>query len=217
MSDASNVITTSVITAISTSGLLSIALKVWIEKGVEHKFNERLATHTAKLTRDNELEITAFKHKLELAAAEQNYRFTHVFEKTVTAIAETHGKLVDLHDALNERILNCEGLDDPEYVKLTLFVNEKWDSFQEFYKQKRIFVPKSIDEKIGEFANEITRCQSLHDRMLKAEKAKVNQEAMEKMLEAFEKLMDSLLELRSELIDEFQRVLGFPIDDKGKQ
>src|ERR1700722_13306115 len=83
-----------------TAAVLTPFVKGWIQKGIEHTFDEKLATHKAKLARANELDVAEFKHKVQLAAAEQNFRFSRVFEKTVEVIGNTYARLVEFRSAV---------------------------------------------------------------------------------------------------------------------
>jgi len=79
------------------------------------------------------LQIAEFKHKLELAAAERNFRFSKVFEKTADAIASMHQKLLDLNDALNTFNQSKVGL-DTNMLQLAESVEEKWQVFVKAFK-----------------------------------------------------------------------------------
>ena len=45
-----------------------------------------------------------------------------------------------------------EGLDETQKKELAKHVNERWKEFESYYKQNKIYIPKSTAEKIREFS-----------------------------------------------------------------
>src|SRR5262245_45743493 len=92
------------ITLLTSGGLTGVANLIfteWYKRRLDHQFNEKLATHTAKLERENELAISEFKHKLETAALERNVQYSQVFKTTVEVIETTYKNLLAMKDAVD--------------------------------------------------------------------------------------------------------------------
>lgn len=206
MSDALTIL----VSVIASGGTTLAICQHLIQKRVEHEFNMRLATHTAELNRKMELELAEFKHKLELAAAERNHRFSRVFDKTATAIADTHQQIVEFSDAVYAQIILIDGSADQSRESLIAVMKERWEVFQAAYKRNRIYIPKRTNGKIAEISEALMELERKYIRFLMAENANINEVALERHEKGIDELLKKIPSLRAELVDEFQSILGFP-------
>lgn len=205
------ILTTALTTAAGTGGICFLIFKVWFENACA----KQLETHKSQLSRDNELEIALFKHKLELAAAERNFRFSHVFEKTAEAIINTYRQLVELRNAVNAYTMSLEGLDETKKKELAKVVEEKWQGFETSFQQNKILIPKSTAKQIRNFSDTLAAFRRKYGWLVAFEKSpNANQDILEKQNTKIEKMMYDIPEILTALEDEFQTILGFRMDDK---
>ncbi len=204
---------------VTVSGGLLLSILIFLPKNwllerlknsIKSEYDKELETHKANLKRDYDVQI----EKMKAEIAEKQFRFSHIFEKTATAIADTHQHLIELHDTVYAQVILIEGTNDPERKKLIGLLGERWQTFDAFYKRNRIFIPKNTDKAIGVFTNSLINLQQQYSRFLMAEKAQINMQALERHEKAIEDLLNTIPKLRSALVDEFQQILGFPIEDK---
>lgn len=226
----------SLLGTLAGSGLVVLAARKWIE----HQYEKALTEHKAKLDRENGLELTHFKHTLDLKASalnsqfqlelenyrnkldhaskEQHFRFSHVFDKTADAIVTMHRALVKLRDIVAFQAAYAEGLDEPKKQELKNEVQETWDAFQELFRKDRIYIPKKTVKQIDEFSKILKTFQHQYAWLRKYEQSpSARVDLIEKRGEKLDDLMYKIPQLLSELEDDFQRILGFPIDEEPKK
>ncbi len=149
-----------VIVSIVTSGLLSGGLiwltKSWIterlKNAIKHEYDEKLETHKAQLKSQSEVEIERLKSQLQIAASENNVRFSKVFERTAETIATTHEKLLALQDAVVSYTSPIEFEGTPSKEERRKIVSETLVEFNRYYRPRSLFLPKETATKLDEFA-----------------------------------------------------------------
>jgi hypothetical protein len=204
-------ILTALTTAAGTGGICFLIFKLWFEKACA----KQLETHKSKLSRDNELEIALFKHKLELAAAERNFRFSHVFEKTAEAIVNTYRHLGEMNESVKDYPESLGLVDETKTSGLRNISEEKCREFLNCFKRDRIFIPKTTAKRILDFTSKLStvqRRQGWLDSFKRSPNA--NYEVVEEQSAKIGGQQHEIQELLTALQDEFQKILGFPMEDK---
>jgi hypothetical protein len=181
------------ITSGSVNGIAYLLFRVWYEKAVEHKFNEKLSR---------------FKHDLEIAAMERHVRFSKVFDETAKVIATTHKLLSELWTAAQDYAQLIEPPPEEKTEREKVFLR-KAQEFSEYYPPNAIYIPKETSEKVRAISNKIISFARTHAISVKMQKAQVrNIEAVESNDKEYLKLVEEIPDGLSELRDEFQNLLG---------
>jgi len=187
------------ITSGSVSTLANLVFRVWYEKSVEHKFNEKL---------------TSFKHDLEIAAMERHVRYSKVFDDMAKVIATTHKLLSELWATAQDYAQLMEPPPEEKAERERAFL-KKVQEFSEYYPPNAIYIPKETSEKIGFLANKIRSFARTYAIGVAMQKAQVrNIEAVESNDKKYLKLVEEIPDGLSELKDEFQKLLGVAKDEK---
>ena len=204
------IIITALTTSTGTGGIFFLIFKIWFEKAC----TKQLETHKSKLSRDNELEIASFKHKLELAAAERHVQYSRVFEKTADIIAETYGKLLALKDAADDYTQPMEPSDSSRQ-ELAKVYKQKAQDFLQYFSPKKIYIPKETADKIRVFHNTLHRATIQYSMALAVSNSPTREPAKYgKLFDDFFKSSDEVPKLLELLEDDFQKLLGFRVEGK---
>jgi hypothetical protein len=211
-----------IVTILSSGALSSVLVflfRNWISErikaSIQHEYDQKLETHKAQLRSQTETEIVRLKTQLEIAAAERTFRFSHVFERTAEAIATTYQKLLELEQAVQNYTQLLEPSDDPNRTELAKILRTKANEFSEYFRPNRIYIPKSTAEKIRIFSDAVHGLAFHFSMAMAVEKAQVrNPDLVEERHRTLEELRNKVPELLTSLEDDFQKVLGFPIEGK---
>ena len=217
--DLINIISSGVF-ATALTGALAFLGRNWISErlkaSIQHEYDQKLETHKAQLKSQTEAEIIRLKAQLEIAAAERSFRFSHVFERTADTIAATHQKLLELQKAADDytQQMPTPGQEKEQFLRL---FQEKSEAFQEYFPPKRLYLPKDTASKVRDFYQALQKtdptCRSAVE-MLFARSKHVT--TVESALKGASERYQQVRELLDLLEDDFQRVLGFPIEKKQK-
>ena len=179
---------------------------------VEHIYNEKLATHSAPLDRANELAVAEFKHKLELAATERNFRFSHTFEETAKIIAGTYERLVALNQAVVDYTQQVDSAGATVKDELKKKYQQMANELYEYLLPKKIYVPKDTAGKILELARTIHSSAMQYSIAVNTGKAlERTSDTTGRLFDQFFASMDAIPKLMDSLETEFQTILGFPL------
>ncbi len=188
-----NAFLVALITSGGVNGVAYLVFKVWYEKAVEHKFNEKLAS---------------FKHDLETAAMERHVRYSKVFEDTAKVIATTHKLLSELWTTAQDYAQLMEPPPEEKAEREKAFL-KKVQEFAEYYPPNAIYIPKQTSEKIRVVSNKIMSFARTHAIGATMQKAQVrNVAALESNDKKYLQLVEEIPVGLSELKDEFQKLLG---------
>lgn len=198
--------------AAATSGTLIFLFKNWISEriknSIEFEYNQKLETHKAQLQSQNEIEITKLKADLEVAAAERNFRYSRVFEKTEETIATAYEKLMEIKNTANDFMM-LSADDGEKHEEMIRLMTQQRSDFQTYFERRLIYLPKDTATKIMIFATKSVLVTLNYARILKMERAKISPEVIEERREKFEKSIEEVDEILRLLRDDLQRVLGF--------
>lgn len=148
---------------ILSSGALASAIvflaRSWISErlkaAIQHEYDQKLETHKAKLQSASEVEIEKLKSQLQIAASERSIKLSKVFEDQAETIAETYAKLVALITAIEHYTSIIEYEKTPPKAERRLKVGERMGEFFDYYKPRRIYLPKETQSQIDAFVNQL--------------------------------------------------------------
>jgi hypothetical protein len=206
----------------SSFGLTTITLtaigafaREWIlkrlEESIKSEYKHKLESYKAELKHTSDVEIENLKSRLAVQAAERNTRFSRIFEKTADVIAKTHGLLIEAER--ESRSISAHLARGEEQRDELLESNtKKWAEFFGYYELNGIYIPNETKVKIEEFANAVTELP-LNAMLLKRVSKESQPTGDELSVEKFALLFEKISLLRTALENEFQKQLGFSIDD----
>src|SRR5262245_1847031 len=154
MPDTLTILTSVVSSAVVSSGAVFI-LRNWISEkiksSIQHEYNEKLETHKAQLKSHSEIATEQLKSQLQIAAAERNIKLTRIFEDQADVIAETYSKLMAVVSAFEEYTAAMEFENTPPKSERRKILGQRMGEFLNYYKPKRIYIPKQTQAKVDEF------------------------------------------------------------------
>jgi hypothetical protein len=168
-----------------------------------------------KLRKDTETELARLNAELQRVTAEQNVRFSHIFEKTSTAIATTHQTLTDLLLAVDHFVRFYGESNKTTNENLHNDVKQKWDTFYASFKYNKLYIRPSTVRKIQDFSDKLSALQSSTSYLRHLQGlGDTSQETLDRYSEEPKQLQAEIPRLLNELEDEFQEVLGVPMQKK---
>lgn len=151
-----------IITILSSGALSSVLVflfRNWISErikaSIQHEYDQKLETHKAQLKAESEISVEKLKSQLQVAAAERSIKLTKVFEQQADAIAETYSKLVTMITTVEEYTSVVEYENTPSKAIRRKKVGEKMTEFYDYYKPRRIYLPKETQSSIDAFAKQL--------------------------------------------------------------
>jgi hypothetical protein len=175
---------------------------------LKHWFLERLK-HSIR----HEYKIKLETHKVELnqLLAQNNFRYSQVFNKTENVIATVYKMLLELKDA-SEGVTGANMVINEDRFKVFL---EKAQEFLKFYEPNKIYIPKKTAKKTKSLFH------TLQDAVVKWHVAiQMSQSPAADIAQRkgyFEKYFATTKEipdLLSQIEVDFQTILGFPMSDE---
>lgn len=161
---------------------------------------------TLKASLKSETDIAAERLKAELHIAGSEQQLLH--DKVAETVAETYARLQRFHAAVTSYTKVSEFSSDLPKADRRKAVEETMEAFHEYYKPKKILIPKRTAEKIDKFedklfniAQEFMWSVEHHD-----DSGRVDYDTCAKIEKAMSEEVPLLLEL---LEQEFQHLLGF--------
>jgi hypothetical protein len=181
-----------------------------ITNSIKHEYDKELETHKSDLKRDYDVQI----EKLKAELAEKKFRFSHVFERTAETIATTYAKLVEMKNTVNAYTFFYEGLDESEKKEMISRLIVTRRDFVNYFEKNRIYIPKSTADKIVSFSETLHRMQLKYGNVMRLEQANVSSNVVMEHSAEYTNLFEQVPEFQRLLEDDFQKILGFPIEEK---
>ncbi len=226
-----------VLTSLVGSGLLTAALvflaKNWISErlknAIKSEYDLKLENHRAdlkresdreierlksELKRDSDREIEHLKGQLQIIAAERNIRLTRVFDETAKQIATIYAKLWELKEAADDFTILISARNDPNKDTLLGIFNKTLGDVVRYVRLNQIYLPQATNQKLWEYVWALQSAVRSYEMLLTAESHGVRSEVRDKLGERFQKASEKPPELFELLHDEFQKNLGFPIEER---
>jgi hypothetical protein len=148
-----------ILSSLAASGLLTAALlwltKNWISErlknAIKHEYDEKLETHKAQLKSQSDISIERLKSQLQVTAAERNFRYSKIFERTAETVAETYKRLLVFHDAVASYTSPMEWQGEPTKAEKRKTAGDRYKEFLDYYRPNCLFLPKETERRIDEF------------------------------------------------------------------
>lgn len=210
-----------ILSSITFSGLLTGALvfltRSWIaerlKNAIRHEYDQKLETHKAQLKADSDVAIEHLRSQLQIAASEQNVRFSQIFERTADTVASTYGRLWAIHEAFKNYVREP---DSPNSAKKREIVETALREFRDYFMPRRILIPKEAAQGVEEFHKKLR--EAIIDVRIGVEEANnpgrsgvISIEVWKKTLAMMDHELPSLLE---ELDRDFRKTLGTIKDEQ---
>lgn len=195
--------------SIALTSAIAFLFRNWISERLKNsirlEYEKQLETHKADLKRDYDFQVERLKAEL----AQQNFRFSHVFENTAAAIETIYQKLVVLKQASDSYVAICAQY--PKDSSYMLFHSKAMD-FMEYFSKNKIYFPKPTATQIDIYFHilkEVTGNYQVFPDPSKIKKDTVGINFVNEIATKGNQL-PTLLQL---LEDDFQKILGFPMPE----
>jgi hypothetical protein len=153
---------------------------------------------------ESDRDLEAFKARLQVAAAERQIRYSHVFELTAEVLANLYAKLIDLNAAVLE--FNSPAIDNADRPRLQQVAQQKGDELRAYYIPRQIYIPKKTQRSISKHLNMLYGFAHKSSLLRLMPSTAANLES--RCQEATSIQDEQLPALLSLLQDDFQRLLG---------
>jgi hypothetical protein len=177
-----------------------------VKNAIRHEYDCKLEAHKAQIKAEGDSILERLKAELQIAAIERNVRFSRVFEKTLTVIAETYAKLVVFLDAVDR--LTQPPIAQPHTPSLEerrKLVRDSYEDFKAYYPPRRLFLPRKTAEQIDTFAQRLVNASNL---MRSVKQSEDRPESDSKYwAEAWLIVQDNIPELLAKLETDFRTLL----------
>jgi hypothetical protein len=187
-------ILTALIASAGANGIFVFIFQKWFETNLGHK---------------NELALAEFKHKLELAATERNFRFTKTFDTTADVIAGTYKRLLELKDAVESHTEVMATTGDVELRRAENY-KQKTQEFLNYFRPNKIYIPPDTAEKVWIFSVALRNLVFDTGILAAQQKAQVRDVTLlEKRYKRIDDAHEEIPKLLASLEKDFQKLLGF--------
>jgi hypothetical protein len=167
-----------ILSSAAVSGALTAAL-VWLfqswmserlKNAIKHEYDIKLESHKAELKAGLDTELEAYKAKLsvdnaaaterlksdlQIAATEQQIRFTKLHEKVAEVVAEIYSRLYDYTLAVDGYVSELESAGNPPKSELRKKVVEAMNRFTEYVRPHLLYLPKDVADQTQSFAKRL--------------------------------------------------------------
>jgi hypothetical protein len=206
-----------IISSTMVAGVVTAAL-VWLTKSViserlrnaiKSEYDQKLETHKVALKSTSDVEIERLRSQLNIIAAQGNFKFTKLHEKRAETIAEIYALLADFHFLLSEYTKAFEPSGGkPRSVRRDETVNAHW-AFIELYRKKKLFLPKSVAEKIDDLDRRLRiNYHNFFYEVDSMQAAKINIDVVPRWFEVNDEMSRIIKPALEELEHDFRVLLG---------
>jgi len=156
------------------AGLTVLVLRTWLSERIKgsikneydrdieafraqlkSEYDEKLETHKAQLKGQSDLEIEQLKSRLNIAAAQQQVRFSRLYEKRAEVIAEVYASLNTFLGAVSEYTAIFEPAGIPPREERAKRAVDALNSYMVLYRDRKIFIPRQTTIKLDQIQSEI--------------------------------------------------------------
>src|ERR1039458_9618126 len=196
MTNMTETIVTGCVSGLVSGGLLNL----YLQARIQHRYEKAIK-------------------RLEAELAQQNFRYSKVFETTEKTIATIYARLLSVLSAVEDYTRLMQGSHDSRrQLDMIKVLNEAFDEFYKYYHPNKIYIPKQIANQINEFLNVVVILLRKH-RMANTlaglqSKSKEGADAQERLDTQIADLEKTISPLLLALEDAFQSILGFPSPNK---
>jgi hypothetical protein len=159
MADTLTILSSVAVSTIVTASLVWLS-KSWISErlknAIKNEYDEKLETHKAKLKAEADTSVERLKCELQIAASERNVRYSRIFERQATTIADLYTKLLSYYEALKEYTKFIETSGDLPRSERLVALNKANRDFYDCFRVNKLYLPKETVDQIEAFHNELT-------------------------------------------------------------
>lgn len=204
-----------ILSSLTFSGLLTGAIvflsKNWIaerlKNAIKHEYDQKLETHKAQLKAVSDVELEHLRSRLHVAASERSIRLSKIFEETAETVAATYAKLIALSDAVASYVNVATWEGEPSKAEKRKFVGEKYQEFLDYFRPRRLFIPKDTAKRIDEFHRKLA--EMTREFFWKVEKEDGGKRGdLDVWMKTHETMQQEVPQLLDLLEDDFRRALG---------
>jgi len=223
-----------VLAVIVGSGFVTLALRTWltekIKGSIKRDYDKELETHKndlkragdnelekqkAELKRHSDIEIEQLKSRLSLAAAQQQMKFSHLYEKRAEVIAKVYAALQNFVQAVTVYTAIFEPVGMPSKDLRLRDAVAAANKFVLLFSENRIFVPHATADKLHDLSEQYR--QAMIDFQYGVDLARQlggDIRSTERSMEIFKKIKNLSEVGLVDLENDFRRLLGDEGQDK---
>ena len=140
-----------------------------------------------------------------------------MFDRTADALVGVYRKLIALNKSVNDYTEPIARHGEEERAERGRILLSKFQEFEQEYFPNKIYIPKGTAEKIRVFNNTLHSIVLNFQMAQAVDTSRVKDPAIiEQRHQKLEELFAKAPDLLSALEDDFQKVLGFPIEEQKK-
>jgi hypothetical protein len=202
-------------------------VKMWLESKIKsdvgNKYKKELTKFQSDLETSKDAQIEKLKSELNektqtaiagltsqlrILEAQNSVRFSRIFNKTATVIAEVYGQLLNLKETADDYTQLMEPDQKAKEALLKKF-KEQMHEFLYYFTRNRIYIPKDVAEKVGNLSGTIHRAVIQYSMASAEGKSPTrNPDDYGRLFDNFFKSSSQIPGLLESLHDEFQKHLG---------
>lgn len=191
------------------AGLLLWLTKSWIterlKNAIKHEYDQQLETHKAALKAQHDTALEKLTSDLRLDSFRQETRFADLHSRRAETIAETYGRLRNLH-TLTRRYISEVGFEgQPSLAERRQDVGKALEDFEEYYLPRELFLPAATAERINDFRNKHVKVIFKFKRGV--EQGRDEKTGKDSWFESVEMMDDEVTPIFEELKSEFRKLL----------
>lgn len=178
-----------------------------LKNSIKNEYDQKLESYKTELSHSSKTEIEQLKSQLNIMTEQANFKFSKLHEKRIEAISQVYEYLSVFHFSLIEYTKPVELVgESPREVRRDLSIQASI-KFSEIYRKKRIFLPKTVCQKIDSFNKKlISTYYQFHFDVDIAQKNKENYHT--KWIEITENMSVQVEPALDELEQELRALLG---------
>jgi hypothetical protein len=213
-----------ILASIATSGIITGLFVFILNKAIENKIDMKLEAYKDRLKSESARELLQLTKDLELKASERNIKLAQVFQTQADVVTTVYKQLLALQNATE----NLRGVamvsEHPNKIELGDALGKANREFADYFFPNEIYLPKETANKIHKFALMLKR--TLHDQYFASllerhpspnpASEPAREESIRRRYESLDKMEMEIPELLNSLKDDFQNILGVPIQRKSE-
>lgn len=212
--------TLTVLTSLATSGALTAGLlwltKSWISErlrnSIKHEYDQKLVAYEAKINAERDTKLERFRADLQAVAYERQIRYQALHEKVAETVAQAYALLQTLYGAVETHLSDVRWSSDPPDEKLREIIRRSISEFHDYYRPRRIYLPKEVAEQVDAFEKKLSSITRKHMRFQENEQKMSDDEWVKRAGEIAGMINKELPAVFEKLENEFRRLLGSKID-----
>lgn len=215
MPDAVTILT-SMTASGALAGLLLWLTQSWISErlknSIKHEYDQRLATFQAQLKAQHDTELERLRADLQITASERQIRYQKLHEQVAETVAQTYALLRKLYGTVAMYVSDVGWSADPPDDELREMIGGAIKGFCDYYRPRRIYLPKGIAEQVDDFEKQLRGITRKHTRIQEAQGKMSNDKWVQRANELAEMMDREIPEIFGQLENEFRKLLGSQTD-----